>query len=563
MGCAPDQTADKYAKAAEWFLKAAAQGNAEAMYCLASYQSLGLAGLGKSEPSSQLLSTSFDHLCLSSPTDLSVVGLDIHTLGELIQYSADDLLLRDFDLQNVNEIREKLALKRLFLKGESWQTMAAAGRQIDAMYELGLNWRQTAEELEKVASNDPPANPALGAKLDREVGWLAFAAVKGHVEARLEVVRSLLHNLLDLNPAFGQMFQSALGHHSETDDGECRLVRWQLKQGKTSLDWCAELAAKGNGEANFLLGRCYEQGIKELLDPNRDEAIRCYRIAAEAGHAEAQYRLSECVRRKIWGKVANEDDDLEVIVERQPELAAHANEAIKWCMLAANGGHADAQYRLGDSLWRDEESEDCLPLLRQEQHDGVCWICKAALQGHSEAVGVLTGAVGRLFDDDGDTFFWDYPVAWETLHVLAKNRNGAAAFLLAQIYSLAHVRMRDYGKAKHWLHEAADCGHQEAVELVLQGLQRVRACDCEANACDDTGFGEEVFEDLDEVEEHFQVLEDRRKSEDIARLAWDYLRLAELEHQGAAERLAEMGEAGTKAIIDALRPVHQQSPPTL
>ena len=50
--------------------------------------------------------------------------------------------------------------------------------------------------------------------------------------------------------------------------------------------WCEEAARQGDPEASFLMANLYAQG--RGVEPNRDEANRLYRTAAEAGVAEAQ-----------------------------------------------------------------------------------------------------------------------------------------------------------------------------------------------------------------------------------------------------------------------------------
>ena len=54
---------------------------------------------------------------------------------------------------------------------------------------------------------------------------------------------------------------------------------------------------------------------------------------------------------------------------------------------------------------------------------------------------------------------------------LAKG-NARAALWLANIYSLAS-RLQNCEKAREWLKKAADLGQPEAIEMVLNGVQRV------------------------------------------------------------------------------------------
>lgn len=61
------------------------------------------------------------------------------------------------------------------------------------------------------------------------------------------------------------------------------------------LVWLEQLAAKGDAEAWYRIGIIKEQGIG--IPPDTAGAIEAYRQAAEAGHAEAQFRLAQLLDR--------------------------------------------------------------------------------------------------------------------------------------------------------------------------------------------------------------------------------------------------------------------------
>jgi len=93
-------------------------------------------------------------------------------------------------------------------------------------------------------------------------------------------------------------------------------------------------AEAGDTEAQFSLGRTYEYGLDlpedaYLLDA---EAARWFRLAADQGHADAQYYLGD----RCWtGRGVPQD----------------AAEALRWYHLAADQGVAEAQYILGVEYW--------------------------------------------------------------------------------------------------------------------------------------------------------------------------------------------------------------------
>lgn len=563
LGTAPKL--NQYEQAVYWFRKAAAQRNAEAQYCLACYQRFGLGGVANREVGwnydgvSPVLSTPVSELNLSVRARKCMIRLGISTLGELICHTADDLLeCKNFGVTTLNEVREALASKGIRLSQTDWLEKAAAGGQIDALYELGSHWWQTAEERKRLTPDDEEAGQKLTAKLGKEIACLCGAAHQGHVEAQISYS---LHVLFD-RELFDAIFDDNFALDMLTMPGglgQCKKISEQ-----DCLTWLKAAAKREHVEANFLLGKYYEEGIKELPEPNKDEAIKHYRVAAEAGHLEAQFRLWECLRKMVCDTMIAEEGEPEDLVKRCPRFLVQCNEAIRWCMTAANREHAGAQFRLGNALWSGWEGDDTFPLLGEEKQNAVRWICKAALQGHQEAMGFLTGVNDRLIDDHVDTFFWDYPVAWEALHDLAKC-NATGAFYLATIYSLADVgKQRDYEKAGKWLHNAAELGHPRAIEMVLEGLQQVPKDEStpEFSAYDELDWQD--YEEFDaSVETRDEELEMHRKyggMDSLGSFVLEYQRMAELGHEEAAKRLAEMGDASTKAIMHMLRPVDQRPP---
>ena len=100
-----------------------------------------------------------------------------------------------------------------------------------------------------------------------------------------------------------------------------------------------------------------------VQDLDEEEAFRYYLKAAQQGHIEAQYKLGECY---YYGNGTAEDD----------------KEAVKWYMKAAKKGYADAQFELGE----------CYELglgVEENEAQAIYWYKKAASQGHEEAIEAL------------------------------------------------------------------------------------------------------------------------------------------------------------------------------
>lgn len=119
-------------------------------------------------------------------------------------------------------------------------------------------------------------------------------------------------------------------------------------------------AKKGDAEARFRLGECYENGRGVYADLKR--AARLYRRAAKQGFASAQLALGNCFS---LGRGARRS----------------RKKAATWYLKAAEQGLAEAQYRIG-LYYREEGSRKDDYLLRDR---GVGWYSKAADQGHAGA----------------------------------------------------------------------------------------------------------------------------------------------------------------------------------
>jgi TPR repeat protein len=120
---------------------------------------------------------------------------------------------------------------------------------------------------------------------------------------------------------------------------------FHLKDYKKSAKWYRVAAEQGHVEAQFSLGIYYHHYagnnsfLKSFLSPigflaksDRIEALKWYRKAAEQGHVQAQFNLGDCYEQAV-------DDFLPTEWDRA--------EAVKWYRKAAEHGHANAQYRLG------------------------------------------------------------------------------------------------------------------------------------------------------------------------------------------------------------------------
>ena len=160
--------------------------------------------------------------------------------------------------------------------------------------------------------------------------------------------------------------------------------------------------AQTDANAQFMLGKCYSDGLGVSKDPQT--AISWIRKAAAQGHPRAQYMLGA---EYCSGENVPQDDQ----------------EMFKWWRKAAENGLADAQHDIGVSYFTGKGvSRDYTEALR--------WFRKAADQGHSSAqhfIGVRydTGSYG-VEKNYTEAAFWLKKAAWQG--------HAKAQYLLAEYY---------------------------------------------------------------------------------------------------------------------------------
>jgi TPR repeat protein len=155
---------------------------------------------------------------------------------------------------------------------------------------------------------------------------------------------------------------------------------------KDAEKWLSKGARKGSAEAQFQLGKLYNQDSK-VHDPQAAE--RWWLKASAQKHSEASVALGKLYARRGlanartagWITLAGEAGDIEAqlaLVDLDPDRAE------EWLKLAADQGSARAQLRLGNSM-RDQ----------RRYSDAVEWYRKAAAQDLAQA----NYALGRMLEE--------------------------------------------------------------------------------------------------------------------------------------------------------------------
>lgn len=245
------------------------------------------------------------------------------------------------------------------------------------------------------------------------------------------------------------------------------------------LEWYLKAAENGNAQAQFFLGREYDNGWVLELEPDVEQAIYWYRRAAENGHAGAQFIMS----------LAYEDGSgvLDGGVPQDEE------ERLKWLKMAAENGNPSAQRQYAISLFnhpdvekrmiayqmfkRSAEQGDFLAMYdlgdllhgRSDPHneeEAFTWYLKAA-----EA----TGEDRWASHDRRVAFCYMYGtgVAEDRAKAFEWYRRGAdhdelSAFAVGECYEKGRGVEIDIEKAIHWYRKSAEAGFAEASEKLVE-----------------------------------------------------------------------------------------------
>ena len=197
---------------------------------------------------------------------------------------------------------------------------------------------------------------------------------------------------------------------------------------KLAFEFYKMAAEKGHAEAQYYLGSCYENGYR--VGQDYKQAILWYTKAAEQGNADAQLRLGYMY---YTGREVGQD----------------YKQAILWYTKAAERGNASAQYYLGVMY------ENGLGV-EQDYKQAVVWYRKSAEQGDADAqfcLGVMYSNNKGVEKDFKQAVVW-YRKSAEQGHVDAQ-------YHLGDIYfeGRGHEVEQDYKQSVIWFEKAAEQGH--------------------------------------------------------------------------------------------------------
>lgn len=300
------------------------------------------------------------------------------------------------------------------------QSAAAAGHPraaalLGSLHEDGLGTAKSREEALRwyrfaAEREQPEAMAALGRLLLQERGpearesagkWLRQAASLGDRDGQYHLGWLLAQPgaAHDDVAAFGWFVKAAgQGHVGAQVAAAAHLLagRGVSKDQKAAAAWLERAAGAQDPVANYLLGRLRENEGGS----GQDRARNAYRIAAAAGHREAQFAIAAMLARSSvaadrkeaveWFAKAHEDGH-RAAANRLGEayrdgagVVRQSDKAKAYFEVAANHGDANAMYNLAKMYDGGlGETRDTGQALR--------WYARAAEQGHEEAGAVVAG----------------------------------------------------------------------------------------------------------------------------------------------------------------------------
>ncbi len=338
-------------------------------------------------------------------------------------------------------------------------------------------WDEAETELLRAEQLEPSTTNAKTARSLRERLTTRRAELEALAERRRagdESATAEWRRLLEMQLAYGFDFRVVDLHLSYESDAtvaameklaaetEAALDRKEMEMTAESIDkYFTSTATMGDssvedkfkGGWDDILARA-EQGDIEAMKfafvrycfkgkEGEAEAIAMLRRIAEAGDAEAQYRLAARYRK---GEGVAMDDST----------------AVHWLKLAAGQGYASAQCEMGvRSIEGMGVPKD---LAAAEQ-----WLLKAAEQGDVTAQGNLGGFYYNGLSERGIEV--DKALTW--LNKAAAQGEAQSQFVLGMLYYYCDKVEEDMMKAEYWLQKAADKGDPNAKTL----LNAIRSAD--------------------------------------------------------------------------------------
>lgn len=329
----------------------------------------------------------------------------------------------------------------------------------DGRYEQAFNlWKPLAEQKDVRAQCQIAYlyERGLGVNQDltQATSWYEKAAAQGDAYAQ----NSLGQLYARKDPERSRMFHKQAAEHGQAGS-QLALANHHRQKGehKQAFEFYQKAAKANLPEAQCRLGQIYESG--GLVPKNLALAGEFYRMAAEQGHAEGQYRLASTLLKtkpdeaeEQMSKAAEQDYPAAQLGMARICLARDESyEAEEWLQRAAGHGVGEAEYQLGKlELGRAYPDEDKL----QE------WFKKAYRHGYGQAGVELGKFYARKSEASAEDERW--------LALAAEAGDPQAELALGRLYE----DQASTTQARGLLDRAARAGNAEAQFRLAELLRR-------------------------------------------------------------------------------------------
>ena len=236
------------------------------------------------------------------------------------------------------------------------------------------------------------------------------------------------------------------------------------------LNYIVEKATAGDSDAEFQLGKCYEEGLGDI-HKDYATAIQWYAKAAKQGHSDAQNKLGNYYFGKKdykealkWYDAAAKAGNMKarynmgIIYMNKEYGLKDIQKGFSCYTLAAEGGLANAQFELGLCYYYGIGTT-------KYSTKAVNWFEKAARQGHDEAQYMM----GQCYLT-GDGVEKNYAKAFSFFKMAADQNHAPAQYWVCECFDKGYGVETNLSQAIYWCRKSAEQNYAKAVRK-LQLLQ--------------------------------------------------------------------------------------------
>ena len=433
-----------YKKAGEYFEKAAALGDAEAMYRLSFAYANGIERKQDQEKAFELLKGAAEKNLPDSYLYLAMryqngngVEKDLGKAVSWLESAASEAnnpramdILATFYLDQKNDFGDTST-------GIKWRLKAAKMGDAQAQYNLwvdyNLGWnfpenkttaimwlKNSADQKFPIAQlwlgrryltgTDVPKNPTKGASLIKD------AAQTGHEES-IKTLGSLYLSGMGVTQNYSEAVGWLEKVATQNSDAAHLLGSAYLygghglvKDHEKALVWLKNVSDLNNYDAKLLIASCYVLICVDSIDLGKAQEIlavvladtKVKRYLSEANYLMGVIRLkttNDLAGAFPWFLKAAEAGDVEsqyfvgmaLISEVSSTFISTSYGGIQWLAKAAHNGHADAQYMLGLLYLVGGERLGLNLVIEEDLNEAKRWLSLATSQGNIEAEETLVG----------------------------------------------------------------------------------------------------------------------------------------------------------------------------